>query len=597
MAWRYVGLVVLLAAVTGCASAAGSPSRSEDVPTARSDDWAARTLEGLTLRQKVAQLFMPRIGGEYVPVGAGAYDRLRYWVADLQIGGVIITHGPPLEMAAKLNMLQDMAAVPLLVSADMEHGPGQVLRGGVILPYGTETGGATRFPPLMSLGAAGDEALAYELGRVTALEARAAGVHVVFAPVVDVNNNPANPIINTRSYGADAALVSRMAAAHVRGLQDNGAIATVKHFPGHGDTGTDSHIDLPFIGVDRARADAVELPPYREAFRAGAGAVMTAHIAFPALTGDSVPATLHPKLIDGLLRRDLGFTGLVFTDALDMGAIVKGYGGQGRSAVMALKAGADVLLQMLPNDVPIMIDAVVAAVQNGEITEARIDESVLRVLRSKQRMGLHDNARVLLDRMPEVLGAPAHQAVAEQAAARGITAVRNSAGLLPLRARRVLSIIYTDAYDPTTGRSFNRELESHIEQLTTVLLDAGSGADAIGALAAAADTADVVLFSPFIRVMAGHTERGVPARVVEAVQRIAARRPLVVTAFGNPYVLEQFPDATTYVIAWAQWDPVQRAAARALVGAAPIEGRLPIPIPPFHEIGEGIRIAPVRTAQ
>src|SRR5690606_12440543 len=276
-------------------------------------------------------------------------------------------------MAVKLNMLQQMADVPLLVTADMEHGPGQVLNAGTILPYGLENGGGTRFPPLMGLGAAGEERYAYELGRVTALEGRAAGVHITFSPVVDVNNNPSNPIINTRSYGADPALVSRLATAHVRGIQEHGMLATAKHFPGHGDTGTDSHVDLPLITVDKARVDAVELPLYRAVFKADVAAVMSAHIAFPVLTGDTVPATLNPRLLSGLLRDELGFDGIVFTDALDMGAIVDGWG-SGQSAVMALQAGADVLLQMLPNDVPVVIDAVVDAVERGILTEARIDQ-------------------------------------------------------------------------------------------------------------------------------------------------------------------------------------------------------------------------------
>ncbi|MGH7449429.1 MAG: glycoside hydrolase family 3 protein, partial [Longimicrobiales bacterium] len=332
---------------------------------------------------------------------------MRYWVRELGIGGVIVTVGPPLEMAVKLNMLQDMAAVPLLVSADMEHGPGQALNAGTILPYGLDNGGATRFPPLMGLGASGEERFAYELGRITALEGRAAGVHVTFSPVVDVNNNPGNPIINTRSYGADPALVSRMAAAHVRGIQDHGMLATAKHFPGHGDTGTDSHVDLPFITVDKARADSVELPPYRAAFDAGVAAVMSAHIAFPAMTGDSVPATLNARLLTGLLRDELGFDGMVFTDALDMGAIVDGWGA-GMSGVLALKAGADVLLQMLPDDVPVVIDAVVDAVQRGELTESRIDASVLRILRAKEQLKLHETARVEIERMPEILGTAAH---------------------------------------------------------------------------------------------------------------------------------------------------------------------------------------------
>jgi beta-N-acetylhexosaminidase len=592
MSGKCVGLLALVLAVGACAPHAATPP-SVPAPAA-APGWAESTLAGLTVRQKAAQLLMPRIGSEYMPVGVGSYDRLRYWVRDLEIGGVIISTGPPLETVAKLNLLQAMAAVPLLVSADMEHGPGQILTGGTMLPHGLDIGGATRFPPLMGLGATGDERLAYELGRITAVEARAAGVHVVFAPVVDVNNNPANPIINTRSYGAEPGLVGRMAAAHVRGLQDHGVIATAKHFPGHGDTNVDSHIDLPFIGVDRARAEQIELPPYRAAFAAGVRAVMTAHIAFPSLTGDSTPATLHPALIAGLLRRDLGFDGLVFTDALDMGAIVRRYG-SGSAAVMALEAGADVLLQMLPDDVPVVIDAVVEAVASGRLSEARLDESVRRILRAKEAAGLHVRAVVPLDSVSHVLGIAAHQEVAGEAARRSITAVRNRDGLLPLRGGRVLSIVYTDGFDPYAGRSFNRELALHLPGLETMLVDGRADATTLAEMHARADAADVVLFSPFIRVAAGRTELAVASAVAEAVNAVAARRPIVITAFGNPYVLQQFPATGSYVVAWAQWDPVQRAAARALVGLIPMDGRLPIPIPPLHSIGDGVRVDAVRT--
>jgi beta-N-acetylhexosaminidase len=581
---------VLLCSLTLAAcSTTGRTAPSQRDIAARGGDWAARTLGGLTLRQKAAQLIMPRIGGEYVPVGTGAYERMRYWVDDLGVGGVIVSLGAPMELAAKLNMLQAMADVPLLVAADMEHGPGQVLTGGIILPYGMENGGATRFPPMMALGAAGDEQLAYELGRITALEGRAAGVHVAFAPVVDVNNNPANPIINTRSFGAEPALVSRLATAHIRGLQEHGMIATAKHFPGHGDTGTDSHIDLPVITVDRARVDRIELPPYRAAIDAGLGAVMSAHIAFPALTGDSVPATLHPTLLSTLLRKELGFTGVIFTDALDMGAIVRGYG-SGAAAVMALRAGGDMLLQMLPDDVPIVIDAIVAAVQRGELSEARLDESLLRILRAKQRLGLHEQRLVSLDRIPETVGIEAHLALARQAAQRSITVVRNRAGTLPLRDQRVLSIIYTDDAEPFAGRGFQRELAARLPQVRTALIGGMTGREHLATLRTVADSFDVVLFSPFIRVSAGKLQLAVAAQVAALVVELQQRKPVVVTTFGSPYVLEQFPGSDTYVVAWGQWEPLQTAAARALTGAAPTTGRLPIPIPPFHQIGEGIEI-------
>jgi beta-N-acetylhexosaminidase len=264
------------------------------------------------------------------------------------VGGVIMSVGTPIEVAAKLNDLQRHAKIPLLVGADLETGAGFRMRGAVFMPGSIELGGATDFPSLMAVGAAGDERLAYEMGRITALEARAVGIHVPFAPVLDVNNNPDNPIINVRSFGASPVDVSRMGIAFIHGVQENGAIATGKHFPGHGDTDTDSHLALPVIRHDRIRMDTVELRPFKEAIDAGMGAIMTAHISVPSLNGGvSEASTLSPLVLTRVLRDELGFGGLVFTDAMDMSAIARRHSA-GEAAVRAIEAGADVIL-MPPN--------------------------------------------------------------------------------------------------------------------------------------------------------------------------------------------------------------------------------------------------------
>jgi len=592
MTHRFLALISLIA-LAACA-----PFRTETPsPDASADAWVEQQLQRLTLRQKVGQMVMPWLGGEYLARNSDAYDSLRQWVVDYGVGGIIISIGAPLEVAAKLNMLQEQADLPLLIAADMENGPGMRLNGGVVLPYGMVLGGGTQFPPLMALGATGDERLAFELGRITALEARAVGVHMIYAPVVDVNNNPANPIINTRSYGEDPASVSRLAAAHVRGLQQHGTLATAKHFPGHGDTGVDSHIELPVITVDRARVDSVELPPFRAAIAAGVAAVMSAHIAFPALTGDSVPATLSPRILEGLLREELGFQGLIVTDALSMGGIVRGYG-NAQAAVMAVKAGADVLL--MPPDIRTAIDAVVAAVERGEIPEERIDRSVRRLLRAKGALRLHERRTVDLDRVADVVGSREHYAVAAEIAARSITAARDRDGLLPLtrdRIRRALSIVYTDDYDPLAGRTFQRSLARLLPGTRAVSIDARTTPAQLDSLLAAADEVDVVLFSPFIRVVAWKGDIAIAPHVAEFVARVAERRPTVVTTFGNPYVLSQFPNVGTYVLAWGAQDVLQEAAARALTGEAPITGKLPISIPPYHELGTGLTIEPVKASR
>lgn len=595
--FRRYRLFLLPALVTltlaGCALVS-PPSRATD--PAPADAWVESTLAGLSVREKVGQMVFPWIGGDYLAVESDAYDGLRDWVVEHGIGGVVVSIGPPLEVASKLNLLQEMADVPLLVTADLEHGPGQRLNGGVVLPYGLEVGGGTEFPPVMALGAAGDPELAYEMGRVTALEARAVGIHVDLAPVMDVNNNPANPIINVRSYGADPEAVARLASAQIRGLQENGLLATAKHFPGHGDTGTDSHIELPILTVDRARVDAMELVPFRAGIDAGVAGVMVAHIAFPALTGDTMPATLSRELSAGLLREELGFDGLIITDALDMGGVVTRYG-PAEAAVRAVKAGADILL--MPTDVGVAIDAVVSAVEQGEIAEARVDRSVRKLLRTKADFGLYRGRTVDLAHVPEVVGSRSHLEVAQRAAERSITVARDRDGILPvdpLRIDQVLSIIYSDDPDPFSGRTFQRSLAERFAEVRTASIDARTGAAELDSLKQMADNADVVFFSPFVRVLARKGDVAIAEPVAAFVEAVAVRRPTVVTSFGNPYVLSQFPGVGTYVLAWGQEAVAQGAAARALVGEVAITGRLPIPIPPYHTLGEGLQIKPARVA-
>ncbi len=584
-------LLVVLAA-GACAPGPAARPRAPVPKYAPSDSsWVNQTLARLTLRQKAAQLVIPRISGAFQPLDSDGWRRAYNWVTEQGVGGLIATIGAPMEAAAKFNALQEAAAVPLLITADMEHGPGQLLNGGIILPYGLDNGGGTRFPPAMGIGATADERYAYELGRITALEARAVGVHMTFAPVVDVNNNPLNPIINTRSYGADPRLVARMAAAHIRGLQEHGLLATAKHFPGHGDTGTDSHIELPVITVDKARADSVELPPYRTAIQAGVSAIMSAHIAFPALTGDSVPATLNPRLMTTLLRQELGFNGLIVTDAMDMGAIIRRYGNT-VAPVMALRAGADLLLQVMPNDVPLVIDAVVAAVRRGELTEARIDQSVRRLLERKVHLGLHRERTVDLNKVASSLATREHLARADEAAERSITLIRDRDAVLPLRARRVLSIVYAGDVDPFAGRTFQRALAEKVPGLIMATIEPSAESGKLEEVRTLARGADVVIFAPFIRVTPYRLDLAVAPAVGALINEIAATRPVVVASFGNPYALAQFPYVSTYLIAWGQWDAPQRAAARALTGQIPIKGVLPIAIPPYHWLGEGLKIEP-----
>ncbi len=336
-------------------------------------------LDSLSLRDKIAQLVMPWIAGGYEPIDGAEMTQALMWVDSLKVGGIIMSIGSPTEIAAKLNALQRAAPLPLLVAADLE--------GGTTLRFN----GGTPFPTQMGIGAGGREDDAYQMGRITALEGRAVGIHVAFAPVADVNSNPNNPIINTRSFGGDPKMVARFVAATIRGIRDNGMFATAKHFPGHGDTETDSHLSLPTITAGWNRFDTLELVPFRAAVLAGVDAVMSAHIALPALDpGQQRPGTLAPPILTGILRDSLHFQGLITTDALNRGAIVKEVGAD-EAPVLAFLAGSDLLL--MPTDAGRAIDAMVRAVESGRIPQARDrsigaqdphDEGAARIVRASR---------------------------------------------------------------------------------------------------------------------------------------------------------------------------------------------------------------------
>jgi beta-N-acetylhexosaminidase len=573
----------------------GSPSNGSDGASVEPRDtrtWSEKTMEGLTLREKVAQLMMPWVIGDFAPEGSASYDRARRYVEEEGIGGVIMSVGSPTEIAAKVNHMQRRSRIPLLVAADLETGAGFRMRGAVYMPGTIELGGATDFPSLMALGAAGDPMLAYDMGRITALEARAVGIQVPFAPVLDVNNNPLNPIINVRSFGEDPALVSELGSAFVRGIQDYGGIATGKHFPGHGDTEVDSHIALPVIRAPRERLDSVELRPFQAAIRAGIGGIMTAHVAVPALNGgDGGASTLSPAVMTDLLRRQMGFHGILFTDAMDMAAI-SGRLGAGEAAVRAIEAGADVIL--MPPAVEPAIDAIVKAVEVGRLTEERIDASVSRLLDVKEQLHLERSRTVDLEAIPYTVGISEHTEVADEIGRRSITILRNEGDLLPLRgtrSARVLSVSYRRPSDVLAGRYFNRRLRQTYPRLVTAEMDQNNAASLQEGLLRQARRSALVVVSTYVTAVSYSGSVALPEEVSDFIQELAESRiPHVVVSFGNPYLIADFPDVQTYVLAWSGSESSQKAAAGALFGDFTVSGRMPTRIPGFAEIGDGIAL-------
>jgi beta-N-acetylhexosaminidase len=600
--------LALVACATGQATISTRGSTSDEA-------WADSVLASLSLRDKAAQMVWPWILGDYTAVDNAAWTRVERLIREQKLGGAIISVGGPIDIAVKTNALQRAATLPLLIGADLETGAAFRARGGYFIPNAIDLGGATAFPYQMGLGATRDTSLAYEMGRVTAREGRALGIQMAFAPVLDVNNNPKNPVISARSFGEDPQLVARMGRSFIRGIQDNGMLATAKHFPGHGDTEQNSHLELARVDASRARLDTVELLPFREAIKAGVAGVMTFHGYLPALDTTPTAATLSPKIMIDLLRNQMGFHGILVTDALDMNGVL-GKATMGEVTQQAVAAGNDVLL--MPTDVPAAIDAVVAGVHSGRFTEARVDSSVRRLLVAKHRMGLDRNRYVDVEKVRSIVADSADLAPARIAAERAITLVRDSLGIVPLgrlpRTSRVVSLTIAPRAELSAGVTFNSELQRLFPQLRTqvmtpeIVFDATAGAASggTGAYVAspaprllpaivdnalhAAEGADVVIVSSYFGASSSTATMAATGGLPELIDGLQkAGRKVILISFANPYLAWGLPATSTFLEAWSASPLSQRAAARALLGLAPITGQLPITIPSVAPYGAGLR--------
>ena len=593
-----------LLAIAACAGPRTRAPRSDPAPTSAStanldprtpltpaqESWVDRTFASLTLREKVGQLVMVWVLGDYTSNGDASFAEVRRWITNDGIGGVSMSLGTPIEVAAKLNAMQRLAKVPLLASADLEPALGR-LEGGVFSHYLMDAGSATVFPTAMGIAATGRDEDAFDVGRTIGLEARAVGIHVNFAPTVDVNNNPSNPVIATRSFGEDPARVARLSALFVQGSQAAGTIATAKHFPGHGDTDVDSHVGLPVVTADWARMQRTELVPFRAAIAAGAAMVMSAHIALPALEGDSTtPATLAPRIMTGVLRDTLGFRGVAITDAMTMEGVGKGYG-VAESSVLAFKAGADILLK--PSDPTMAVDAVVAAVARGEIGMARLDSSVRRVLALKARSGVAIHRYVSLDDLREVVGAPAHRAMAEDIARRSITLIRDREKLLPLPVslQPTMVVQYMPETELRAGKVFAATLRSAMPNVRVVNVSPLTARAQLDSIARAASGAERIVLAAYVRRIEGEGRPSMPAHVAEWMASLAAEEGgrVVLVAFGNPYLIRQVPTVGTYLVTYGVGDALERSAADAVLGRRAVTGTTPVSLPGFFARGEGLR--------
>ncbi len=586
------------------------------IGSSNGDKWAEKTLRKLTLEEKVGQVFMIWCRASFLNVESPEYLQ---WLSDMQkyhvgsfamsvhVDGPFLLRTEPYEAAELLNRLQKESKLPLLFAADFERG------------VSTRLMGVTNFPHAMAFGADGKVEDAENFGRISAQEARAVGVHWNFFPDADVNSNPANPIINTRSFGEDPKQVGDLVTAYIKGARAGGMLTTVKHFPGHGDTATDSHLGVASVNGDRAHLDTIELPPFRQAITAGVDSVMIAHVTVPALDSDpNHVASISPAVVSDLLEKQMGFKGLIVTDALDMAGLTHLFANDiGRAAVEAFKAGNDLLI--IPADLGASYDSMVKAVRSGEISQARLDHSVLKILKIKGSLGLNKNRTVDLGAIAATVGRPENITFGQQVADAAITLVRDNGKVLPLKSKgtakaglpymsreethnQTLAVIFSDDMRTESGRAFGREFRARIPDARVIYVDPRTAAGMSDEVMKAVDEAQTVVAAVYVIPTAGKIGNSVAmadatGTLLQQVLDHAAQKTAVI-AMGNPYLASDFPKVENYMCTFSNATVSEVSAIKALFGEIAIRGHLPVTIPNVASRGAGLeRPAQVARAQ
>src|ERR1041385_8416769 len=570
-------------------SCAPEPQSQKDLRA--KTEWVEKTLKRLPLEEKIGQMIMSRAYGYYYSAQSDEYHRLEHLVKEHKFGSLIFFQGDVYETAELTNRLQELSDVPLLIGADFEWGSAMRIRR------------ATRFPEAMALGATRDTLLAYRMGKAIAEESQAIGIRQDFAPVADVNINPENPVINTRSFGENPVLVADMASTFAAGLQSGGVLATAKHFPGHGDTQTDSHLDLPVITASRGRLDSVELIPYRRLIGSGVSAIMIAHLEVPSLQqNEVVPATLSSKIVTDLLKNELGFKGLIVSDAMEMGALVNAFGSDS-AAVRAVEAGIDMLM-ILPDEDG-AVNALRDAVHKGRIPEERVNQSVRKILGLKWDLGLAQHRTIDLRKIPEAVATPEHLQLAKQIARNSITVLKND-GILPLErfgSKKILNAIVSDVENYRTeihrtnsqlpnepvGDYFMAQMRKRDYSLESIRLDPSTNAMDFELLMKKAKTSDLIVCPLFTKARSASGKFGLPLSLIDFVDSLLAlKKPTVMIAMGSPYALSSFPNASAYLCSYSDCEASAEAVVEAVFGEISTHGKLPVTIPKLFSYGDGI---------
>lgn len=607
----FAGLILVFSLLTSALVTAESNQYQpfDRKPSKKDEAWVRKTLKSLTLDEKIGQMFLTEANVVFWNRESDDFKKLRHQIVDNKVGGVLVFRSDVLATALSANRWQELAKVPLLISSDLEMGMGMRFDD---TPW---------WAPNMAVAATGDARWARLQGEATALQARAMGVNWLFAPTADVNNNPDNPVINTRSFGEDPAQVAEFTKAFIEGAQGAGAMACAKHFPGHGDTATDSHIGLPVVDVSRERLLSLELIPFRAAIESRVGGVMSAHIALPQIEPElaaavrplsegeaaateftsqtesnaarvTLPATLSPKILTGLLREELKFQGVIVTDAMNMAGVAARYT-PAEAAIKAIQAGAD-LIEKSP-DLDAAIAGIKEAIQKGVITEARITASAERLLRAKAALGLHQKKMINLDEVDRTVNHPRFLELSQQIADRSITLVRDEQKLLPIKSAKskLINLTFTDEDDRAITRPFVEELRARGGQIESYTLGSQATEAEINRVLARLDSAqaEAVIYSVAVRARSGKGSIALPAAGKRLAGELFKRHlPLVVISFGNPYLLGAISDSPSYLLAYSPFPVSQRAAAKAVLGEIEVSGTLPVGLPGLYPRGHGIRL-------
>ena len=614
---RKLGLLLLFTLSSATAFAKEKYQRPGPIRlTQAGERWAEKTLHKLTLEEKIGQVFMIWCRASFLNVENPEYLQLREAMQKYHVGSFAMTvhvDGPyllrsePYEAAELLNRLQSDSKLPLLFAADFERGVSMRLMG------------TTVFPHAMAFGGDGKMEDAETFGRITAEESRAIGIHWNFFPDADVNSNPANPIINTRSFGEDPKQVGDLVVAYIKGAHEGGMLTTVKHFPGHGDTATDSHLGVASVNVDRAHLDTIELPPFRQAIAAGVDSVMVAHVTVPALDPDpNHVATISPVVVSDLLKKQLGFKGIIVTDALDMAGLTHLFANNiGRAAVEAFKAGNDLLL--IPADFPASYNALLQAVQSGEISRERLDRSVLKILKAKASLGLQEARLVDVNAIANLVGKPGNLAFGQQVADFAVTLVRDNGKVLPLKSplknqgtaksalpyttqeethNQVVAVVFSEDVRTDSGRAFAREFRARIPDAHVMYVDPRIAAGMSDEVLRAVDEARIVVAAVYVIPSAGKGNSIAMADATGALlQQVLdhAAEKTAVVAMGNPYLAADFAKIENYMCTFSNATVSEISAVKALFGEIGIRGHLPVSIPNVARRGAGIE-RPIQVA-